>query len=81
MELEQWINRNQEPIGNKEGRQVIWQRTPMKIISTIYFHLNRVESVKEDHPQLSETSKGSYLELELSIFVKIFKFWLVSQSI
>jgi hypothetical protein len=39
LELEQWTNMSQEftvsnePIGNKEVRQVIWQRTPINIIS------------------------------------------------
>jgi hypothetical protein len=31
-----------EPIGNKEGRQGIWQRTPIRINSPKLFHLNRL---------------------------------------
>jgi hypothetical protein len=34
--------------GHKEGRQVVWQRTPIHIISLICFHLNRLESGKDD---------------------------------
>jgi hypothetical protein len=31
------------PIGNKEGRKVMQKNPPIKIISTIGFHLTRVE--------------------------------------
>jgi hypothetical protein len=53
-----------EPIGNKEGRKVIWQRTIIYIISPIRFHVNRSESGKDDslsmaHLQSSKTSRGS----------------------
>jgi hypothetical protein len=55
LKLEQWINRKQDfiqwtnrPIGNKEGRQIVWQRPPINIISPSMFHLNRVESGKDD---------------------------------
>jgi hypothetical protein len=41
-------NSANEPIGNKEGRQVIWQRTQINIISPLCFHLNRVENSKDD---------------------------------
>ncbi len=34
--------------GNKEGRQIIWQRTPINRISPICFHINRMESGKDD---------------------------------
>ncbi len=37
-----------EPIGNKEGLQVIWQWTQINIISPICFHFNRVENIKDD---------------------------------
>jgi hypothetical protein len=57
----------------KEGRQVIWQQTPINII--FFFHLSRTENGKDDsspeaHLQSSKTSGGSYLDLELFIFVK-----------
>ncbi len=35
------------------------------------------ESSPEAHLQSSKTSRGSYLDPELSIFVKIFEFYLV----
>jgi hypothetical protein len=35
-------------MGNKEGRPVIWQRTPINIISSICFHLSGVEHGKDD---------------------------------
>ncbi len=49
--------------GNKEGRQVIWQQTPKNRFSPIYFHLNRLESGKDDssseaHFQSSKTTRG-----------------------
>ncbi len=64
-----------EPIGNKEGRQVIWQRTPINIISLAYFHQKRVESGKDNrlsvaYLQSLKTSRGSYVDPDLSIFVK-----------
>jgi hypothetical protein len=34
--------------GNKEGRQVIWQRTLIHRISPLCFHLKRLESGKDD---------------------------------
>ncbi len=37
------------------------------------FHLNSVES--------GQDSKGSYLDKELSIFVKMFEFYLVTESL
>ncbi len=37
-----------EPIGNKEGRQVIWQRTTRNIISPKCNHLNCVEHSKDN---------------------------------
>jgi hypothetical protein len=62
------------PIGNKEGRQVIWRANSKNIIPPSMFHLNRVESGKDDrsseaHLQSSKNSRGSYLDQELSIFV------------
>jgi hypothetical protein len=64
-----------ESIGNKEGRQVIWQRTPINIIFPICFLLNPVENRKYDssseaHPQSSKTSRGSDLAPELSLFCR-----------
>jgi hypothetical protein len=35
-------------MGNKEGHPVIWQRTPINIISSICFHLSGVENGKDD---------------------------------
>jgi hypothetical protein len=68
-------------IGSKEGRQVIWHRTP---ISPICIHLNSLESGKDDisseaNLQSLKTSRDSYIDLELYI-VKIFEFYLVIQS-
>jgi hypothetical protein len=72
--------------GDKEGRQVIWQRTPIHRISPICFHLNLTENSKDDssseaHLKSSKTSRGSYLNLELYILVKIFELYLVAQSL
>ncbi len=71
--------------GNKEGRQVVWQRTPIHWIYPKSFHLNRLESgmdasSSEAHLQSSKTGRGSYSDPELYIFVKIFEFYLVTQS-
>jgi hypothetical protein len=71
--------------GNKEGRQVIWHRTPINRISPICFHLNRLESGKDDssseaHPQSSKTSNGSLFLPELNIFVKNFETYFVTPS-
>jgi hypothetical protein len=56
-----------------------WQRTLINIIYPSMSHLNRVESGKDysssEAPlQSSKTSRGSHLDKELSIFVKIFEF-------
>jgi hypothetical protein len=58
---------------------------PKNIISPIYFNLNCAEngvdnSSSEAQPH-SETSRGSYLDLKLLIFAKIFEFYLVTQSL
>ncbi len=70
--------------GNKEGRQVIWQRTQIYRISPMF---SRLESGKDDssseaHLQsYKKTSRGSYLDPELYIFVKLFEFYLGTQSL
>ncbi len=77
--MNQWIN--------KEGRQVVWQGTPKHRISPICVTLaQRLESCKDDstseaHLQSSKTSRGSYKDPELYIFVKMFQFYLVTQSL
>jgi hypothetical protein len=58
----------------KEGRKVIWQRIPMHRIYPICFYLNRLESGKggsssEAQLQSSKTSRGSYFDPELYIFL------------
>ncbi len=63
--------------GNNEGRQVMWQWTPIHRM----FSLNSLESGKDDssleaHIQSSKTSKGFYLDPALYIFVKMFEFYL-----
>jgi hypothetical protein len=50
------------------------------------FHLNREEHCNKDsltqtHIKRLKTGTGSYLDLEVSIFVKIFGFDLVIQSL
>jgi hypothetical protein len=76
---------NQNGVGNKEGRQIIWQRTPKHRISPICLHLNRLERGEDNaaHQRLqsSKTSRGSNLDPELCIFVKIFKFYLVDKTL
>jgi hypothetical protein len=42
------ISSTNEPMGNKEGCEVVKQRTPIHRISPICFHLNHLESGKED---------------------------------
>jgi hypothetical protein len=39
------------------------------------------DSLSEAHLKSSITSRGFYLDLEVSIFVKIFEFYLVTQSL
>jgi|688.fasta_scaffold136691_3 hypothetical protein len=64
--------------GNKMGRKVIFQQIPVHRISPIIcFHLNHLESGKDDssaeaHLQSSKTSIGFYFDPELYIYVKIF---------
>jgi hypothetical protein len=67
------------PIGKKEGRKVIWQRTPVKIISLLCFYLHHVVNGKDDnsseaHLYNSTPSRGSYLGCELCFFSKYFNF-------
>jgi hypothetical protein len=76
--------------GYKDGRQVILQRS---LICRIYkkefipyvFALTAVkwqsDSSSEAHLHSSKTSKGAYLDKEVYIFVKIFEFYLVTQSL
>jgi hypothetical protein len=52
-----------EKIGSKEGRQVVWQPIPIHITSLICFHLNCVDSGKdnsssESHFQNSQANRG-----------------------
>jgi len=78
---------------NKESRQFIWQRNLLNRISPICFHINRLESGKDDrssetHLQDIKNIRGSYLEPEpLYIFSKYlnslswpspFKWWKIS---
>ncbi len=90
MELKQETRRNQEFIKwiNRKQRG---QWNPINIILPICFHLNHKENGKEN--SLSEAhipkfkiqkpveSGGSYLDPELSIFVRFFKFYLMAQSL
>jgi hypothetical protein len=41
-------NSSNKQIGNKENRQIIYQHTPINMISPICFHLHRVENGKDD---------------------------------
>ncbi len=60
-------------MGNKEGRKVIWQGFCLS--------LRRLESGKDDSlSALKFKIWGSYLDTELSMFVKIFEFFLVTLS-
>jgi hypothetical protein len=52
----------------------------------IGFHLNRVgngidDILSEEHLKIRKLEKNSYLLLELVIFVKIFEFFLMTQSL
>jgi hypothetical protein len=72
-----------EKIGSKEGR-LVWQPIPLNIISPICFHLNCVDSGKdnrssESNCQNSQAKRGLYfLDPESYIFFKIFEFYLVT---
>jgi hypothetical protein len=74
------------PMNQWETRRAVKQRTPTYRISPICFHLNRLESGKDNtsseaYLQSLITKKGFNLHLELSIFVKIFKLYLVIQCL
>jgi hypothetical protein len=60
--------------------------SPMNVISPICFHLNRVgngndDITSEEHFENSKTVRGSYLDKSVVIFVKIFDFYLATQSL
>ncbi len=56
-----------KPIGNKEGRPVIWQQTPINIISSICFHLNRMDKY------LNSISRPWPFKLFAEIFYDVYK--------
>ena len=65
---------------------VIKKKSLTSFISPKCFLLNRWENGDDDrasekHLRNSKTSRGSYLDLELCIFVKIFEIYLVTQSL
>ncbi len=62
-----------EPIRNKEDHQVIWQRTRIK--SHMFFH-NWGSSLKFGNQQ-----RLFFLDLDPSIFIKMFEFYLVTKFI
>jgi hypothetical protein len=54
---------------------VIWKTSLTNIIFPICVHISRL------HFKKSKSSRGSYLHLELTILVKIFEIYLVTQSL
>jgi hypothetical protein len=69
---------------NKEGRQVIWQRTLIHRISPMCFRLHNLESGKDDssseaHLLSSETSRGSYLDRSRIIHI-CQNIWILSRG-
>ncbi len=71
---------------NEEYKIAIFNSSPIIIISPIYFYLQHVENCKkgrstETHFKSSKSSRGSYLDLMVSTFVKIFEFYLVTKSL
>ncbi len=68
-----------EPIGNNEKKRNSVDASPINVSFPLCFHLNRVGNGKdyissEEHFRNSETRRGTYLLLELFIFVQIFEF-------
>ncbi len=63
--------------GNKEGRQVIWQRTTIQRISPICFHLNRLESGKDDSSSEAHLQSSSLLEalIQTQNYPFLSKYW------
>jgi hypothetical protein len=60
---------------------MIWKKSSTSFISPIYFWLNHRENGNEDssseaYLKSPKTRRGPYLDLELSIFVKILEFYL-----
>ncbi len=60
--------------------------SPINDLSPICFHLNCVgngndDIPSDDHFENLKTNRGSYLDLEVVIFVKIFDLSLVAQSL
>ncbi len=74
---------------NKIVLNVTFKKSPISIISTnilFCFQLNRMENGNKDSSseanlKNSKTSRGScFLDLEVFFFVKLFEFYLVTQS-
>jgi hypothetical protein len=69
----------------ESSRVKILNKSPIYIISPIFFHLHRAENGIGDrsageHLKNLKCSRGSWLDLEISIFAKTFQFYLVAQS-
>ncbi len=66
---------------------MVLKKSPISIIYPKCFQFNRVENGEknccssEPHLKSLKTSGGSYLDLEVFTFVKIFEFYLVTQSL
>ncbi len=71
---------------DQEYKTPIFKTSPIIFISSICFHLHRVKNCNKDssmvtHFKSSKTIRVSYLDLEVSIFVKMREFYLVTQSL
>ncbi len=67
----------------EECYTVIFKKSPIFIISPIYFLLNYWENGKRNYTAESKNQQSFFLnlDLELLIFVKKFEFYLVTQSL
>jgi hypothetical protein len=61
--------------------QVSWQRTAVNKISPMCFHLKRGEDDRSSEASLQVKLDGFLLRPRIILFVKIFEFYLVTQSL
>ncbi len=74
------------PIDNNENRKFQYIQNNSNKYSPMFFHVNHVRNGNDDISSVNilnikNPRRGTYLLLERFIFVQIFKFYLVSQSL
>ena len=67
-------------------KKIVLLNTEYWFSNTVCFHLSCFGNINddispEDHFENSKTNRGSYVYLELFIFVQLFEFFLVTQSL